>query len=459
MLKIYNSLTKKTEVFSPIDNINNTVGIYSCGPTVYDYSHIGHGRKYVADNIIARTLRYLGYKVKHVMNITDVGHLVSDADTGEDKLEKGAKKAGKTVWEVAEFFTTDFFKMLELLNISGVDVFCKATEHIPEQINQIEKLFKNGFAYDTTEAVYFNVARFPGYQELFGQNLSEKNVGVRDEVVTDINKKNAQDFVLWFKAVGKYKDHTMRWKSPWGSGFPGWHIECSAMSTRYLGEQFDIHTGGIDHLSIHHPNEIAQAEGASGKHPFVKYWIHHDFLTVDNQKMSKSLGNIFRVSEIKEKGYSPLALRYLYLLAHHSRPLNFTFEALDSAAKSLSKIYNAILNLQNSNMQNALPDPVYCAEFLTAMEDDFNTPVALAVLWKVLKSDLDNSVKLVTILDFDKILGLGLSDIKPSKEEYPQKVRDLITKREIARKEKNWEEADKIREELKREFNVEIKDN
>src|SRR5258706_3274603 len=337
MLKIFNSLSRKIEDFDPIKE--GEVGMYACGPTVYDFPHIGHGRKYVNDDILRRVLEKVeGYKVTHVQNITDVGHLVSDSDTGEDKMEKGAKKYGKTVWEVAEEYTNYFFKEMDSLNILRPTISCKASDHIPEQIELIKKLIEKGFAYDTPEAVYFEVAKFADYGKLFGHGLAEKQVGVREEVETDANKKNPADFALWFKRIGKFADHTMHWESPWGDGFPGWHIECSAMSMKYLGEQFDIHTGGEDHLSIHHPNEIAQSEAATGKKPFVKYWFHSAFLTVDGKKMSKSLGNVYKVADIAERGFSPIALRYLYLSTHYKKTMNFTWEALEAASNAYLKL-------------------------------------------------------------------------------------------------------------------------
>ncbi|MCX5636126.1 MAG: cysteine--tRNA ligase, partial [Planctomycetota bacterium] len=331
-----NSLTRKKEKFEAIAPPD--VGMYTCGITVYDYAHIGHGRKYVTDDILKRVLTANGYKVKHVQNVTDVGHLISDADEGEDKLEKGAIKQGKTVWEVAEFFTKNFYESMDKLNIIRPDVICKATDHIKEQIELVQKLMDKGFAYDTPEAVYFDIAKFPKYGEAFGQKLEDKKVAARGEVQTGEHKKSPADFALWFKRVGRFENHTMHWDSPWGDGFPGWHIECSAMSMKYLGEQIDIHTGGEDHISIHHPNEIAQSEAATGKSPFVKYWLHTAFLTIDGKKMSKSLENFYTVSDVAKKDFDPLALRYLYLGAHYRDPLNFTWDSLQAAQSALVKI-------------------------------------------------------------------------------------------------------------------------
>lgn len=462
MLKIYNTLGRETQKFEPIED--KKVGMYACGPTVYDYAHIGHGRKYVNDDIIKRSLKYLGYKVNHVMNITDVGHLTSDGDAGEDKLEKGAAKQGKTVWEVADFFTQDFVEMLNKLNIELPDEMPKATDHIPEQIEMIKKLFENGYAYDTEEAIYFDVSKFPTYWELFGQRIEDKEVGVRDEVRVDKNKRNPQDFVLWFKRVGKYENHTMHWDSPWGDGFPGWHIECSAMSRKYLGDQFDIHTGGEDHISIHHTNEIAQSEGASGKHPFVKYWMHHAFVKVSDTKMSKSLGNGYRVKDLEESGYNPLNLRYFYLTAHYKKTQNFTFEGLDAARNAYDRLVNFVKTWSEDSNKQKVNDFKISKEFkdkfITAIEDDFNLPNALAVVWELTKSDLQSDDKLGTLLDFDKVLGLGLENIlaQPKEKDIPLEAQMLIEERNIARIEKDFKKADQIRDQLKSEFGVDVVD-
>lgn len=410
-LYLYNSLTKQKELFTPIDS--DSVKLYTCGPTVYDYAHIGHGRKYLMDDILRRTLEYNGFKVNHVQNVTDVGHLVSDADDGEDKLEKGAKKQGKTVWEVAEFFTISFYESMDALNFLRPTTICKATDHIKEQIELIEKLFKNGYAYDTVEAVYFDTSRFEDYGKMFGQEIREKRIGVRVEVRTDENKKNPQDFALWFKRVGKFVDHTMHWESPWGDGFPGWHIECSAMSMKYLGEQMDIHTGGEDHLSIHHPNEIAQSEGATGKKPFSKFWMHNAFLTVDGTKMSKSLGNFYTISDVVEKGFDPIALRYLFLGAHYKKPMNFTWQSLESASKGLKRLQSTVNSLRSTDRTTLSEEKnekieEFRIKFNEAINDDLNTSKAMAVLFEMLKSNIPSEDKYDLAVSFDEVLGLGL---------------------------------------------------
>lgn len=456
MLKIFNSLSKRVEQFEPFREVGGEreVGLYACGPTVYDFPHIGHGRKYVNDDVLRRVLENVeNLKVKHVQNITDVGHLVSDADEGEDKLEKGAKKYGKTVWEVAEEYTKVFFEEMDMLNIKRPSVSCKATDHITEQIEMIKKLVDKGFAYVTEEAVYFEVSKFPEYGKLFGQKLDDKLVGVRDEVVTETSKRNPLDFALWFKRVGKYSDHVMHWESPWGDGFPGWHIECSAMSIAELGEQFEIHTGGEDHLSIHHPNEIAQSEAATGRSPFVKYWFHSAFLTVDGKKMSKSLGNVYRVSDIVEKGFSPMALRYLYLSTHYRKTMNFTWEALEASQTAwvkLNKFVTEILETGKLEKKNK-----FYESFVSSVEDDLNMAGALAVAWEVVKSDLEDGEKKSMILEFDKVLGLQLGTYK--EKELTDEVSEMLILREKYRSEKNWVEADKIRDRLM-EMGVEVKD-
>lgn len=410
-LYLYNSLTKQKELFTPIDP--KEVKFYTCGMTVYDYAHIGHGRKYVMDDILKRVLTYNGFKVNHVQNVTDVGHLVSDADDGEDKLEKGAKKQGKSVWEVAEFFTNNFYDSMDKLNIIRPNIICKATEHIKEQIELIDKLFKNGYAYDTEEAVYFDTSKFSGYGKMFGQKLEDKKVAVRKEVKTDENKRNNADFALWFKRVGNFKDHVMHWKSPYGDGFPGWHIECSAMSMKYLGEQIDIHTGGEDHLSIHHPNEIAQSEGATGKSPFSRFWMHCSFLMVDGTKMSKSLGNYYTIGDIIDKGIDPIALRYLYLGAHYKKPMNFTWMSLESASRGLRNLKSQITNYKSSarNTLSAEKDQKiveFRVKFNQAINDDLNTSKAMAVLFEMIKSNIPSEDKYDLAISFDEVLGLGL---------------------------------------------------
>ena len=450
-----NTLTHKKEKFIPINPPK--VGMYTCGMTVYDYAHIGHGRKYVTDDILKRVLTVNGYEVEHVQNVTDVGHLVSDADEGEDKLEKGAAKQGKTVWEVAEFFTNNFYESMDKLNIERPNVICKATDHIKEQIELVQKLMDKGFAYDTPEAVYFDISKFPKYGGAFGQKLEDKKVAVRGEVQTGEHKKNPADFALWFKRMGRFQNHTMHWDSPWGDGFPGWHIECSAMSMKYLGEQIDIHTGGEDHISIHHPNEIAQSEASTGKTPFVKYWLHTAFLMVDGRKMSKSLNNFYTVEDVEKKGFDPLALRYLYLGAHYRDPLNFTWDSLEASQTALSKLKSQISQLHQSSAGESnrtvlsedkeMKIEEYRNEFSEAINDDLNTARGLAVLWSMLGSNIPSGDKYDLAMSFDEILGLKLNETKSI--EIPENISSLMEERDRLRSEGKFEEADKIRDRIK----------
>ncbi|MDD5147641.1 MAG: cysteine--tRNA ligase [Candidatus Daviesbacteria bacterium] len=455
MLSLYNTLSRKIEKFAPLNSPK--VGMYSCGPTVYDYTHIGHLRTYVGNDILRRVLESGSYEVKHVMNITDVGHLVSDEDSGEDKMEKGARESGRTVWEVAKFFEDYFWKSVDAVNIERPSIVAKATDHIEEQIKLIHKLEKNGFIYQTDQAVYFDISKFPNYTELSGQKLQEKQVGVRVDVVVDKQKKSPVDFALWFFTVGHFKDHSMRWPSPWGEGFPGWHIECSAMSMEYLGDCLDIHTGGIDHIPVHHTNEIAQSEAATGK-PFVKFWVHFEFLLVDGEKMSKSKKNFYRIDEIIEKGFDPLALRYLFLTAHYRDKLNFTWKSLEAAQNALSNLREIIRDLPSSVI--ASPEGAwqsYYQKFMDALNYDLNMPQALAVMWEMVKSDLPTSAKAKSILEMDKILGLKLDEYIGKKLEIPEGVQKLVNKREQARKSGNFKESDKLRHEIKK-LGYEIED-
>ena len=425
-MKLYNTLTKKIEDFAPTNSPH--VGMYACGPTVYDYTHIGHLRKYVGDDILRRVLENEGFEVKHVMNITDVGHLVSDEDSGEDKMEKGARESGRTVWEVAKFYEDYFWKSVESVNVQRPSVVAKATDHIEEQIKLIHKLEKNGFIYITEQAIYFDISKFPNYTKLSGQKLEEKETGKRTDVVLDHHKKNPADFALWFFTVGHFKYHSMRWSSPWGEGFPGWHIECSAMSMEYLGDSLDIHTGGIDHIPVHHTNEIAQSEAATGK-PFVRFWVHHNFLIVDGEKMSKSLKNFYRFEEIVQKGFDPLALRYLFLTAHYRDKLNFTWESLQAAQNTLNKLKEEIRAWEQPKGDVGQ----FWQRFLEAANNDLNMPQAVAVMHEMISSSSPTYSKAKTLLEMDKILGLGLDKYlgvtveipKPTEKLMPSKLRDL----------------------------------
>jgi len=344
LFRIYNTLTRKVEILQPIKK--NKVSLYTCGPTVYNYAHIGNLRTYIFEDVLERTLARNGYKVRRVMNITDVGHLTSDADQGEDKIEKEAAKEKKTVWEIAKFYTNAFLKDAKKINIKIPRLLVPATKTIPEQIRIIEILASKGLAYETPKAIYFDVSKFKDYTKLSRQPLSEKITAAREEVVSDPGKRNPADFVLWFKLVDHFKHHVMRWRSLWGEGFPGWHIECSAISTKYLGQPFDIHTGGIDHVGVHHTNEIAQSEGAFDR-PLANYWMHGEFLTVNQDRMGKSLGNFITLRDLQVKGFDPLAYRYLILTSHYRSRLDFSFESLRAAANGYHSLKNRLLALKN----------------------------------------------------------------------------------------------------------------
>ena len=442
-MKVYNSLTRKLEIFKPIDPPNVT--FYACGPTVYDFTHIGHMRTYTNNDVLKRTLTYLGYKVKHVMNITDVGHLSGDDDSGEDKMEKGAKKLNKTVWDVAQFYTKFFLTTLTALNILSPDILCKATEHIEDMLQLINRLMQKEFVYETKEAIYFDVTKFKNYGKLSGQKLEEKIQAARGEVNIDADKKHPADFALWFKRVGRFANHTMHWSSPWGEGFPGWHIECSAMSMKYLGETIDIHSGGIDHVPVHHENEIAQSEAATNK-PFVKYWFHNNFLTVDGQKMSKSLRNFYTIEDIEKNKIDSVSLRLLFLQSHYRQPLNFTWQSVRASQEALNKLREIALNLESQKnlISIKLPKALsYQKQFVEAISNDLQTPQAVAVMWDMLKSDISNGEKYFLLIDFDKVFGLNLG--KTIKEKIPVNIIKLAEKRFEARKTRNFDMSDKLR--------------
>ena len=433
----YNTLTKKKEIFKPINE--NEVKIYSCGPTVYKNATIGNMRTNLFQDTLRRVLKYNGYKIKHVMNITDVGHLVSDGDEGEDKMLKSAREEHKTPLEIAEHYTKLFFKDLERLNVETPEIVCKATEHIPEMLELVKKIMENGYAYETSTAIYFDVSKLDEYGILSGVNLREQKAGARVDV--DPEKRNPYDFALWIKAP---ENHIMKWDSPWGPSYPGWHIECSAMSKKYLGEVFDIHTGGIDLIPTHHENEIAQSKGACGKIP-AHYWMHGEYLLINGGKMSKSLGNVYLLDDIIERGYDPLTYRLFNFSCHYKGKLNFTWEGMDSSAISLTRLrdgYQKHLNGQE-NIENEIIDE-FENRFHQAINDDLNMPLAMSVVWEVVKYPR-KSKKLAELLDkFDTVLGLKISEKK--EEEIPEEIIQLVKQREEARKERNWAESDKLRD-------------
>jgi cysteinyl-tRNA synthetase len=463
-MKLFNTLSRQIEEVKPLTDLQ--IGLYSCGPTVYDNAHIGHMRKYVGDDVLVRALKHFGYSVNHVMNITDVGHLVSDADEGEDKMEKGARKHGLSVWDVAQKFTQQFFDSTDQLNVVRPNTVCKATDHIRQQIQLIKTLEEKGFTYQIEDGIYFDTAKFPEYGHL--SNLDQVKAGAR--VAFNQSKRNASDFALW-KFSDPSEKRQMEWDSPWGVGFPGWHIECSAMSMHYLGEQFDIHTGGIDHIETHHPNEIAQSEAATGKKPFVRLWMHHNFLLVDGQKMSKSLGNLYTLDDIKAKGIDPMALRYLFLQTHYRKELNFTFESLSAAAQALKRLKrwasqtypSTALSLTSSkraaddklNLESVLSLSNSARERLTTFKsfiaDDLNTAQALAVAWEVVKDEsLSDDEKVLLVLDFDRVLGLELgatSDEQPALV-VPAEIQALFETREQLRKSGDYAQADALRDKI-----------
>jgi cysteinyl-tRNA synthetase len=440
-LYLYNTLTRKKEIFKPINP--PFVGIYTCGPTVYNYAHIGNLRTYIFEDILKRVLLYNGYKVKHVMNITDVGHLTSDADEGEDKIELEAKRERKNAWQIAEFYTTAFKSDIKKLNILEPDIWCKATEHIDDFIALIKVLEEKGYTYRTSDGIYFDTSKLPDYGKLAGQDIEEMLPGARIEYNPE--KKNPSDFALW-KFSPKNVKRQMEWDSPWGVGFPGWHIECSAMSTKYLGQPFDIHCGGVDHIKIHHTNEIAQSEAAYGK-PMANYWLHGEFLVLGEKRMGKSEGNFITLSVLEEKGYNPLAYRYFCFTAHYRSPLKFTWSAIDSAQRALNRLYE---NIKKYPREDVEFHKEYEEKFHLAINDDLDMPKAISIVWELIRDDtITPEVKRATLIQFDKVLGLSLDNPPEIKIDVPEEIWNLLEEREIARKEKNWERADKIREEIK----------
>ncbi len=440
MLKLYNTLTRKKEVFKPISKI---VGIYTCGPTVYAYAHIGNLRTYIFEDILKRVLLFNNYKVKHIMNITDVGHLTSDSDTGEDKLEIGAKREKKTVWDIAEFYTKEFKKDIKKLNIIEPDIWCKATDHIKEQIDWIKKLEKKGFTYKIDDGIYFDTSKLKDYGKLAKLNIKNLKAGIRVEVVK--GKKNITDFALW-KFSSKDKKREMEWESPWSKGFPGWHIECSAMSIKYLGEHFDIHCGGIDHIPVHHTNEIAQVEAVTGK-KWVNFWLHGEFLILEKEKMAKSGGNFITLQGLIDKNFDALDYRYFTLNAHYRSPLKFSFSGLENARISFNKLKERVLEIKKNNKKGG-NGKEYEKRFLEAINDDLNVSKALGILWDLIKDEkVDSKEKYNLILKFDEVFGLDLKNIKEM--DLSSEIKKLIQERENARKNKNWKKADEIRERLK----------
>ena len=440
-IKFYNTLTKQKEKFIPLND--DIVKIYSCGPTVYKNATIGNMRTNIFQDVLRRVLKYNGYKLKHVMNITDVGHLVSDGDEGEDKMLKSAREENKSPLEIAEYYTKLFFDDLEALNIEKPEIICKATDHINEMLEYVKKLMANGYAYETSTAIYFDVSKLDKYGILSGINLDEQKSGARVEV--DKEKKNPYDFALWIKAP---ENHLMKWDSPWGPSYPGWHIECSAMSSKYLGEQFDIHTGGIDLIPTHHENEIAQSKGACGKIP-ARYWMHGEYLLINGGKMSKSLGNVYLLEDIIKREYNPLVYRLFSYSCHYRNKLNFTWEGIEAASKSLERLkegYRKHLYGEDNISNEVIED--FENRFHEAINDDLNMPLAMGVVWEVIRYEKKSKQLADLLLKFDTVLGLKI-DEENKKEEIPEEIINLLKQRQQARQEKNWAESDRIRDLIK----------
>jgi len=448
-VRFYNTLTKKEELFVP--NVDGKVRMYTCGPTVYHFAHIGNLRTYICEDILEKTLRYVGYDVKRVMNITDVGHLSSDADTGEDKMLKGAKREHKTVMEIAKFYTDAFFSDCAKLNIKTPDVVEPATNCIPEFIKMISGLIDKGFAYLAGGNVYFDTSKLKDYYVLSNHSEEELLVGVRDDVEEDDNKRNKSDFVLWF-TKSKFEDQELKWESPWGVGYPGWHIECSCISLKHLGEFMDIHCGGVDNIFPHHTNEIAQSESYLG-HKWCNYWFHVHHLNDKTGKMSKSKGDFLTVSLLESKGYNPLVYRMFCLQSHYRKPLEFSYENLDNVASAYDKLVNRIASLNKDGEVDKEAFAAYREKFEAALCDDFNTSMAITVLYDMLKAEISDATKFALAESFDQVLSLNLTtavaDQKESvNEELASFVESKIAERAQAKKEKDFAKADAIRAEL-----------
>lgn len=435
---LYNTLTRKKEIFKPI--LDKKVKIYSCGPTVYYYAHIGNLRAYLFMDTLRRVLKYNGYELTHAMNITDVGHLVSDADEGEDKMLKAARRENKDPYEIANFYTEKFLKDIDSLNIDRPEIICKATEHIKEMEQYIQEIIKNGYTYETQNTIYFNTAKLDKYGILSNIKIEEQKAGAR--VDFDTEKKNTTDFALWIKAP---ENHLMKWDTFWGKCYPGWHIECSAMSRKYLGENFDIHTGGIDHIPIHHENEIAQSKGATGKTP-SNYWMHCEFLQVNGGKMSKSLNNLYTLKDLEEKGFTPLDYRMFNFSSHYRNKINFTFEAMESAKSALKRLkegYKVHYNGEAHVDEEIIHE--YGQRFLEAINDDLNMPIAMSIVWEVVRNQNKSKQFANLLKKFDEVLGLKI-DEEEKAEKLPQEILDLVEQRKIARENKDWAKSDEIRD-------------
>ncbi len=436
-LHLYDTYSRSMREFVPLKP--GKVGLYTCGPTVYDYAHIGNLRTYIFEDVLRRVLEFNGYHVKHVMNITDVGHLVSDADTGEDRMEKGSRRTGMTAWDIAELYTNEFKQDMHRLNIQEPSVWCKATDHIQDQIDLIRCIEENDYTYPTSDGIYFDTSKLSDYGHLARKDIEGLQAGARIEMG---EKRNPTDFALWkFSPAGQKRQ--MEWDSPWGVGFPGWHIECSAMSAKYLGEFFDIHCGGEDHISVHHTNEIAQTQACYGTR-LANFWMHGYFLQIDESRMGKSAGNFLRVQTLMERGYDPLAWRYFCLNANYRTKLNFSWEGVEGANTSLNRLRSAVYDWGEAGAVHES----FLHRFSEAVNDDLNMPVALAITWELVKSDLPAPTKKATLLVFDTVLGLGLGEWVPIEEEIPGDILAMLAERQAARMEKRWQDADALREQI-----------
>lgn len=454
MLKIYNTLTKEKKEFEPIDKENNIVRMYSCGLTVYSYAHIGNMRTYIFMDTLRKVLKYNGYKIKHVMNITDVGHLTSDADEGEDKMAKSAREQNKSVYEIAKMYTEAYQKDFKKLNIEDTEVLAKATDHIKDMEEYVKEIIKNGYGYETSKGVYFDTSKLENYGRMLSNNkIEDLKDGARIEV--DKEKRNPQDFAIWIKAP---KEHIMKWDSFMGLCYPGWHIECSAMSRKYLGEEFDIHTGGVDHIPIHHENEIAQSIGATGKIP-ARNWMHVEFLQINGGKMSKSLKNVYTISDLEREGIEALAYRYFTYSAHYRTKLNFTWEAIKSAQVALNRLREATRQ-QKAGENKADKERIeeYKRRFEEAINDDINMPLAIAVVWDVAKEKEKSREYYELIKKFDEILSLELDrEENTEKVECPEEVEELLKERKEARENRDYKKSDELRDRI-REHGFDVKD-
>ncbi len=443
-LYLYNTLSRKKEKFDPL--YDDFVGLYTCGPTVYNYAHIGNLRTYIFEDVLKRVLKYNGYKVKHVMNITDVGHLTGDRDMGEDKLEKGAEKEGKTAWEIAEYYTVAFKKDMAALLLKEPDIWCKATDTIPEQVDLIKILEEKGYTYKTSDGIYFDTSKVKDYTKLSHQNLEALQEGARVE--KNPEKRNPTDFALW-KFSPKDVQRQMEWDSPWGVGFPGWHIECSAMSMKFLGDHLDIHCGGTDHIDVHHTNEIAQSEAATGK-PFFRFWMHGAFLNIaGGKKMAKSAGNFLTLkTTLTDKGIDPVSYKFAAYQTHYRNPMEYSDESIQAAQNGLRHLKNQIISLKEKSGDLSGPtNEKFKEKFLKAINDDLNMPRAMAVVQELLKSGISPEEKLGTIFDFDRVLGFNLDTVEKD-ERLPWEIREIVEQRIKARKEKNWALSDELRDKL-----------